>query len=110
VRTKVFTDLDIALTYNFLLTREQNQAITEFQSFLTNAQTGRKASLSQEQPCRHHNGSELWICQITFSTIHDELSRPTGFLAILIDISERKQAEAALKDSQNKLHSIPRIS
>jgi diguanylate cyclase (GGDEF)-like protein/PAS domain S-box-containing protein len=104
VRTKVFTDL-YRINIQFSPTLEQNQAITEFQSFLTNAQTGRKVSLSQEQPCRHHNGSELW-CQITFSTIHDELSRPTGFLAILIDISERKQAEAALKDSQNKLHSI----
>jgi PAS domain S-box-containing protein len=51
------------------------------------------------------NGEIVWV-EWRNKTLFDESGRKTGQISIGIDISERKKAEEALRDSENKLRSV----
>ncbi len=51
------------------------------------------------------NGEIVWV-EWRNKTLFDESGRKTGQISIGIDITERKKAEEALRDSENKLRSV----
>ena len=53
----------------------------------------------------HKNGSLVWI-NLTVSLIRDDAAQPKWFVAVVKDITERKQAEDALKESEEKFRQL----
>ncbi len=54
---------------------------------------------------RHKEGTVLWAI-ISLSQIRDEQGQFIGALGMMIDITQRKQTEAALQESENKFRSL----
>src|SRR6266852_2108684 len=53
----------------------------------------------------HKNGKIVWVRK-TISTLPDETGKPAGFLALAMDISERKQQEELLHKSEARFRSL----
>lgn len=53
---------------------------------------------------RRVDGSPIWVC-ISCMPVHDE-SGPVGLLGLFSDISERKQTEAALRESEERFRNM----
>ena len=51
------------------------------------------------------DGREKWT-QTSLSLIHDETGQPVGFVSQVQDIDERKRAQAALRESEQRLQGI----
>ena len=66
---------------------------------------GRAAKIQLEFRFRHKDGSYRWI-MAQGSVLRDEAGRATRMLGSHIDITERKQAEAALRESERTLHTL----
>lgn len=62
-------------------------------------------SISLEERYLHKNGTAIWT-QVSFSLIYDSEGEAICHLAIVVDISDRRRAEEALKYSQARLESI----
>jgi diguanylate cyclase (GGDEF)-like protein/PAS domain S-box-containing protein len=60
----------------------------------------------QEQRARHADGSWRWLLTRDIIFARDEAGRPRMLLGTAFDITQRKQEEAALRDSRNRLHGI----
>ena len=56
-----------------------------------------------EQPCK--DGTTVWT-EVLASTLRDNSGNPSGFLGITRDISERRQMEQALRESEEKFRSL----
>ncbi len=71
---------------------------------LREAQTGRV-----EGPCsvvcRRSDGS-AFDAEVTLAPVRDDIGRPLGLSAIIRDVTERKQAERALRESQGRFEAI----
>jgi PAS domain S-box-containing protein len=55
--------------------------------------------------CRHRSGDRLW-CEITTMVQSDGEGRPTGILGVTRDVTQRKQAEDALRASEDQLRTL----
>src|SRR6266481_6606929 len=53
----------------------------------------------------HKNGQPIWVRKIV-STLPDEAGKPAGFLALAIDISERKQQEELLHRTEARFRNL----
>lgn len=60
-------------------------------------------TLELEMVCK--DGSHIWV-EITASLIHDSRGRPAGFVGMTRDITERKRAEEALRQSEETYRAI----
>src|SRR5215467_13534950 len=53
----------------------------------------------------HKNGKTLWVRK-TMSTLPDETGKPSGFIALAMDISERKRQEELLHRSETRFRGL----
>jgi len=60
-------------------------------------------TLEVENTCK--DGSTVWF-EVKIAFLHDEDKRPVGILGVSRDISKRKQAEEALRESEERLRSL----
>jgi PAS domain S-box-containing protein len=79
----------------------------ELMAFLDNLELGKeyKTSLTieLEQPCK--DGSTVWV-ETAISVINDNDGTPVGLLGVTRNITERKQAEEALRESEERWLSL----
>lgn len=66
---------------------------------------GEIESVSLEKRYLHKNGMAIWT-KVSFSLIYNSQGEPISHLAIVVDISDLRRAEEALKSSQARLESI----
>ena len=66
-------------------------------------------NFSKEKRYLRKNGTRIW-CQVTVSVIRDKVGRSESFLAVVIDISDRKRTEAALQESQERFRNLVETS
>lgn len=66
---------------------------------------GEIPSYQMEKRYLHKNGSIVWIL-LSVSLVRDSAGKPIHFVSQVQDISERKRAEEALRDSETKLRAI----
>src|SRR5712671_2996386 len=64
--------------------------------------TGEVSAIEIENRYVHKNGRPVWVRKI-ISTLPDESGKPSQFFALAIDISERKQKEELLRESEARL-------
>ena len=64
--------------------------------------TGEVSAIEIENRYVHKNGRPVWVRKI-ISTLPDETGKPSQFFALAIDISERKQKEELLRESEARL-------
>jgi PAS domain S-box-containing protein len=66
---------------------------------------GRISSYSMEKRFVHKNGNLVWV-NLFVTIIHDESANSKEILGMAVDITERKQTELALKESEEKSRSL----
>ena len=66
---------------------------------------GEIASFSTEKRYIHKDGTVLWV-RVHESLIRDHENRPSHFIAVLEDVTERKKAEAALRESEERFRNM----
>ena len=67
------------------------------------ADPARTALMELEEYCK--DGSTIWV-EIAASFLRDNNFKPTGILTVTRDITERKQAEEALRESEEKFRML----
>jgi PAS domain S-box-containing protein len=87
-------------TFDLIVPGEQEKAIRELQRVLERGATG----LIEHNVVRA-DGSE-YLAELTASVLKDVSGNPTGFVAVLRDITERRKAEDALKESEEKYRAL----
>jgi PAS domain S-box-containing protein len=75
------------------------QFLTEALAQIKKGERFESSHLILEQPCK--NGSTVWV-DVTINGIYDETGNFISFLGVSRDITDRKKAEEALKDSQER--------
>lgn len=71
---------------------------------------GKREKYNVEFPIRRKDGSYLWVWSVGRIILRDKEGRPEKFIGIHRDISERKQAEEALRESEKRFSTIFRFS
>lgn len=66
---------------------------------------GRPHSWSVEVELRSKNGTTVWA-EVNPSIVHDDAGRPSGIAGIARDITERKRAEQAVRESESKYRAL----
>jgi PAS domain S-box-containing protein len=69
------------------------------QNLLQRLRDGQMAHYSIEKRCLHRDGNPVWV-NLTRSIQRDEAGRPEYFVVLVEDISQRKHAERALRESE----------
>jgi PAS domain S-box-containing protein len=86
----------MAMTFSEITHPDDLQNSLEFQH---QAQAGQVVCQQLEQRCLHQQGHTVWT-QLTTSLMQDDVGQPLYQVCQMQDITERKQAEAALKESE----------
>jgi PAS domain S-box-containing protein len=66
---------------------------------------GQLESYSNEKRYLRNNGEIVWV-NVTVSLVRDETGGPGYFISVVEDITERKQAEEALEESEEKFRTL----
>ena len=83
-----------------LLPEERERVLRDFQAI-----TGRGGHFSQEFRIRGVDGSVVWLAAIG-TVDHDEHGKPVRMQGVNIDITARKEAEAQLRESEERFRTI----
>jgi len=67
--------------------------------------SGESESFASERTFVHKDGSSLWVNR-TVSLVRDAAGKPLYFIRVIADITERKLAEIALRDSETRYRSV----
>ena len=70
--------------------------------------SGELSSYAREKRYLRKDGSIVWV-HITVSTVRDSAGRPRYYITVVQDISERKKAEDALKESEERFRDLARF-
>ena len=89
------------------ITHEDDRLATE--RTLAEFRTGLRQSAEKEKRFRHKDGSVVWTMLSTFC-IPEAGPTPAFYPAIVVDITERKQAEAALREAEIELARASRLT
>ena len=76
---------------------------------LTELQSGVRQTVEKEKRFRHKDGSVVWTMVSTFH-IPEAGPIPAFYPAIVVDITKRKQAEEALRESELELARVSRLT
>lgn len=63
------------------------------------------STLVKEKRYIHKNGSIVWI-KLTATLVRDDNNQPAYFIGVIEDISQRKQTELALQESETRFYNI----
>ena len=74
-------------------------------AFVADALAGQRESLEQEKRYVHKDGSVVWA-HVLAQVIRDGHGQPTYFISHVQDISDRRQAQSLLRDSERTLRSV----
>lgn len=66
---------------------------------------GERATYAAEQRSIRKDGTLVWV-NLTVSLVREATGEPAYFISVVEDISDRKRAEAALRESQERLSAI----
>jgi PAS domain S-box-containing protein len=72
-------------------------------------QQGTRQHYELEKRCQRKDGTPIWV-NIYLSRMQGEKSKPQHFLATMVDITDRKRAEAASRDSLSELARVARLT
>jgi PAS domain S-box-containing protein len=72
-------------------------------------QQGTRQHYELEKRCQRKDGTPIWV-NIYLSRMQVEESKPQHFLATMVDITDRKRAEAASRDSLSELARVARLT
>jgi PAS domain S-box-containing protein len=72
-------------------------------------QQGTRQHYELEKRCQRKDGTPIWV-NIYLSRMQGEESKPQKFLATTVDITDRKRAEAASRDSLSELARVARLT
>ena len=105
-----FTDVNNAMLEQYGLTREKFLSLTSSDIFAHDPQQGLqlrrqlfdKGHLHTETHERREDGTPAWF-EGDYVCLYDEQKRITGFFGIQRDITERKRADQALRESEQQL-------
>jgi len=89
------------------LTHEDDHQITT--ELVGDLMAGRRQSCAVELRYRHKNGQIIWVA-LNASYVHATENSAAFFPAIVVDITDRKRAEEALRRSQAELARVTRIT
>ena len=89
------------------ITHEDDRPASE--RMLTELQSGVRQTVEKEKRFRHKDGSVVWTMVSTFH-IPEAGPIPAFYPAIVVDITKRKQAEEALRESELELARVSRLT
>ena len=89
------------------ITDEDDRPTSE--RMLTELQSGVRQTVEKEKRFRHKDGSVVWTMVSTFH-IPEAGPIPAFYPAIVVDITKRKQAEEALRESELELARVSRLT
>jgi PAS domain S-box-containing protein len=72
-------------------------------------QQGTRQHYELEKRCQRKDGIPVWV-NIYLSRMQGEESKPQHFLATMVDITDRKRAEAASRDALSELARVARLT
>ncbi len=82
-----------------------NMIIGEYTRLLPAIERGENPTLRKDILQYRKDGSTTWV-EVNIKTMRDEAGRLTGFLGVSRDISDRRKAETALLESEEKFRQI----
>ncbi|MET0292303.1 MAG: PAS domain-containing protein [Steroidobacteraceae bacterium] len=95
-------DIDIArATPDFWRTRVHPDDYSSVMSAFQDYAQGRTATFETEYRMRHEDGSWLWLLDRSRTVERDLRGLPVRVIGFLMDITKRRAAEQALRDSEN---------
>lgn len=65
--------------------------------------TGKRREAVSQHRCRHKDGRYIWVEANLATLLDEETGRPTGYVAAVRDIAQRRSVEDALRVSQERL-------
>ncbi|MGK7900356.1 MAG: PAS domain S-box protein [Hormoscilla sp.] len=92
----------LALTYHDL-TYHDDVSVTD--EYLGRLLSGEDKSVTYEKRYLHKDGSLIWI-NVTASLVYGSSGNPKYYIAVVEEIGDRKQAEAALRESSERFRTV----